>query len=60
MKRRTPPRNIHKITPKIRETDIGILRLSSKKLKSKIKEEKALLTAMLMAVLIETYRVMLL
>jgi hypothetical protein len=47
-------RSIHKIIPKIRETDIGILRLSSKIPERKIAEEKALLTAILMAVLIET------
>ena len=49
-----PARSIHKIIPKISETDIGIFRLSSKIPESKIAEEKALLRPILMAVLIET------
>ena len=57
---RMPPRNIIKISPNIRETDIGILRLSSQITERKIEEERELLIAMLMAVLIETCRVMLL
>ena len=49
-----PARSIQKTIPKIRETDIGILRSRSKIPESKIAEEKALPTAILMAVLIET------